>query len=310
MRTWFILEHGTPDSKKQHYLRVPEDGKCAGHLTLQEGYCVRSKGVIRALTGTYSLVRKTGLLELPALRRGFVAASFFYKQWYEDPFWKLMERTPGLLADGDVLDIGANIGYTAWVFARWMAPGAKVYAFEPDITSYASLEEVIRRKQLGDRVESLNMAAGSSEGHLEFWHNKDHAADHRVVTAEFRKTFPEGEGFVQVPVTTVDDFVAARQIEKLSFIKIDVQGYELAVCEGMNQTLKRFPRLSVCLEFSPEGMRDLGFQPEDVLNFFFARGYKMFVVTREATIPVADAEAIRPMMGKAGYVDLLFKREE
>src|SRR5262249_53183079 len=130
---------------------------------------MRSKTLINVLTGTYSIVRKTGLLEIPLLRRGLLAASFRYKHWYEDPFWKLMHRTPELLRNGDVLDIGANIGYTAWVFAQGIAPGAKVYAFEPDLNSYGSLEELIRRKGLKGRVEPLNMAVGSEEGELEFW---------------------------------------------------------------------------------------------------------------------------------------------
>jgi FkbM family methyltransferase len=270
---------------------------------------MRSKTLINVLTGTYSIVRKTGLLEIPLLRRGLLAASFRYKHWYEDPFWKLMHRTPGLLANGDVLDIGANIGYTAWVFAQGIAPGAKVYAFEPDLNSYASLEELIRRKVLQGRVETLNVAVGSEEGELEFWHNKDHSADHRIVTKEFRKTLPENEGIVRVPVTTVDKFVEARGIERLSFIKIDVQGYELAVCHGMSKTLERFPLLMVCLEFAPEGMHDLGFEPNDVLQFFLSRGYKMSVVTRQATVPVSDERAIREMMGRAEYVDLLFRHE-
>ena len=270
---------------------------------------MRSKTLISVLTGTYSLVRKTGLLEVPLLRRGLVAASFCYKHWYEDPFWRLIQRTPELLANGDVLDIGANIGYTAWVFAQGIAPDAKVYAFEPDLSSYSSLEELIQRKGLQSRVKPLNIAIGSEEGELEFWHNKNHSADHRIVTNEFRKTLPENERIVQVPVTTIDRFIEIQKIERLSLIKIDVQGYELAVCHGMGESLKRFPRLIVCLEFAPDGMRDLGFEPNDVLQFFLSRGYKMSVLTRQATVPVSDERGIRRMMGRSDYVDLLFKLE-
>jgi FkbM family methyltransferase len=274
-----------------------------------EHFEMRSKTLIGVLTGAYSIVRKTRLFQIPLLRRALLAASFCYKHWYEDPFWKLMQRTPELLANGDVLDIGANIGYTAWVFAQGIAQDAKVYAFEPDLNSFGSLEELIQRKGLQDRVKPLNIAIGSQEGELEFWHNKNHSADHRIVTEEFRKALPENERIVRVPVTTVDKFVEIQKIERLSFIKIDVQGYELAVCHGMSKTLERFPRLMVCLEFAPEGMHDLGFEPGDVLQFFLSRGYKMSVVTRQATVPVSDGDAIRRMMGRAEYVDLLFRHE-
>lgn len=270
---------------------------------------MRSKTFIRILTGAYSVVRKTGLLQIPLLRRGFLGVSFLYKRWYEDPFRKLMQRTPELLAKGDVLDIGANIGYTACVFVNGAAPDAKVYAFEPDLNSYRSLEEVIRKKGLEGRVEPLNFAVGSEEGELQFWHNRNHSADHRIVTAEFRKSLPQNEEIVRVPVTTVDKFVEMKRIERLSFIKVDVQGYELAVCRGMSETLKRFPRLSICLEFAPECMRDLGFEPNEVLKFFLSRGYGMSVVTREATVPVSDGATIQRMIERAEYVDLLFRQK-
>ena len=85
---------------------------------------MRSKGIIQMLTGAYSLVRKTGLLEVPIVRRGFVASSFAYKKYYEDPFWGLAKRMPQMFQSGDVLDIGANIGYTAWVFSEAVAAGS------------------------------------------------------------------------------------------------------------------------------------------------------------------------------------------
>jgi FkbM family methyltransferase len=270
---------------------------------------MRSKTLIRVLTGTYSIVSKMGLFRIPLLQLGLLSASFCYKRWYEDPFWNLMQRSPELLADGDVLDIGANIGYTAWVFAHGVAPDAKVYAFEPDLNSYPSLENVIRRKGLEGRVKPLNIAVGSHEGELEFWHNKNHSADHRIVTEEFRKVLPRNERVVRVPVTTVDRFVEMERIEKLSFIKIDVQGYELAVCQGMSKTLEKFPRLSICLEFAPGVMRDLGFEPNEVLKFFLSRGYRMSAVTREATVLVSDGDTIQRMMGRGEYIDLLFRKE-
>jgi FkbM family methyltransferase len=271
---------------------------------------MRSKGVIQMLTGAYSLVRKTGILEVPIVRRGFVASSFAYKRYYEDPFWGLAKRMPELFQSGDVLDVGANIGYTAWVFSEAVAAESKVYAFEPDGTTYAMLEELVRTKKLRKTVEPLNLAVGREKGYLEFWHNKDHSADHRVVTEEFRKVRPDASEVTRVPVTTVDDFVKERKLEHISFVKIDVQGYETAVCEGMAQTLEKFPEMKVCLEFMPDAIAELGFEPSALLKFFEVRGYKVYALTREAIQPVSDDASIKALLGSAGYVDLLFSREE
>jgi len=90
---------------------------------------MRDKSSISLFTSAYNLARKARLLELPWFRRAFVSSYFIYKQHYEDPFMELVRRIPGIFRNGDILDIGANIGYTAWVFAGALRPGARVYAF-------------------------------------------------------------------------------------------------------------------------------------------------------------------------------------
>src|ERR1700689_2071839 len=159
-------------------------------------------------TRVYNLARSGGVLEMSLFKRVFLFAYFLYKRWYEDPFWALAKRSPELFTGGDILDIGANIGYTAWVFAAALRANAKVsgkvYACEPDAASFATLGGIVRRKNLADLVEIFNMAVGSADGSLEFWHNEDHSADHRVVTERFKTSRPSCEKITTVAVTSVD----------------------------------------------------------------------------------------------------------
>lgn len=270
---------------------------------------LRNKSSANTFTRVYNLARSAGFLDLPLFKRVFLFSYFLYKRWCEDPFWALARRSPELFAAGDILDIGANIGYTACVFAAAVKANAKapakIYAFEPDLASFATLGEIIRRKNLGDSVEIINMAAGSADGSLEFWHNEEHSADHRVVTEQFKTSRPAEEKIVTVAVTSVDNFVAARKLQNISFIKIDVQGYELAVCEGMRQTLDRFPGLSIAFEYAPEGMRELGYRPSALLDFFRSAGYQLHILSRAATTLAADNRAIELAVERSGYVDVL-----
>lgn len=268
-----------------------------------------NKSSANAFTRAYNFVRSSGLLELAVFKRAFLFSYFLYKRWYEDPFWALTRRSPELFAGGDVLDIGANIGYTAWVFASVVKPPAKIYAFEPDFASFATLGQVIRRKKLGDAVELFNMAVGSADGSLEFWHNEEHSADHRVVTEEFKSLRAAGDKITSVAATRVDSFVAERKLRDISFIKIDVQGYELAVCEGMRGTLEKFPELAIAFEYAPHGMRELGFEPSALLEFFRLAGYRLHVLTRAATTLVTDDRAIELAIERSGYVDLLCSKK-
>jgi FkbM family methyltransferase len=274
---------------------------------------MQNKSSANLFTRAYNLARAARLLDLPLFKRLFLFSYFLYKRWYEDPFWALTRRSPELFTSGDVLDIGANIGYTACVFAAAIkanakAPG-KVYAFEPDLASFQTLGEIVRRKNLGDSVEIFNMAVGSADGALEFWHNEEHSADHRVVTEQFKTARPAGEQITSVAVTSVDNFVAARNLQNIAFVKIDVQGYELAVCEGMRQTLEKLPALSIAFEFAPDGMRELGFEPSALLDFFRSAGYQLHILTRAATTLAPDNRAIDLAVERTGYVDLLCSKE-
>ena len=149
------------------------------------------------------------------------------------------------------------------------------------------------------------MAVGSADGSLEFWHNEEHSADHRVATEQFKASRPPDKKITTVAVTSVDNFVAARNLRSISFIKIDVQGYELAVCEGMRKTLEKFPGLCVAFEYAPDGMRELVFEPFALLEFFRSAGYQLHILTREATTLAPDNRAIELATERSGYVDLI-----
>jgi FkbM family methyltransferase len=268
-----------------------------------------NKSSSNIFTRVYYLARSAGFFRIPLFKRLFLFAYFLYKRWYEDPFRALAKRSPELFTGGDILDVGANIGYTACVFAAARKAPAKIYAFEPDLASFATLEETIRRKHLGGAVEVFNMAVGSADGSLEFWHNEEHSADHRVVTEQFKTSRPAREKITTVSVTSVDNFVAARNLQNISFIKIDVQGYELAVCEGMRKTLEQFPTMCIALEYAPDGMRELGFEPSALLDFFWSAGYQLYILTRAASTLAEDYRVIEVAVERSGYVDLLCSRK-
>ena len=253
----------------------------------------------------YNLVRSMGILQLSWFRRAFISSYFLYKRLYEDPYWFLIRHKPELFLKGDILDIGANIGYTACLFASAASPSAKVYAFEPDRESYNTLVEEIQRRHLPAIIEPLPIAVGSEVGSVQLWHNKEHSADHRVVTPKFKESGVPGEEVASVTATTVDEFVRLRGLKRIAFVKIDVQGYELAVCEGMRLTLEQFPKAPVSIEYSPDSLCELGEEPSELLRFFRSRNYQIYVLTRSSLELSPDDQMIERLSKSAGYIDLV-----
>ena len=269
---------------------------------------MRTNKIISAFTNAYALVRPDNLLQISLFRNAYVFAYFHYKKLFEDPFWRLARQQPQLFSDGDILDIGANIGYTACIFASAMKSGSKVFAFEPDRLSYSILQQVVQRKRLVGSIETINAAVGNSDGVIEFWHNERHPADHRIATEQFRERAPADVKFSSIPVTTIDTFVANRGLQNISFIKVDVQGYELAVCEGMERTLERFPKLCVCVEYCPSAMTELGFEPPTLLEFFRARGYSVYSLAGANLMLLTDQNSLEASSKNVDYVDVLFTK--
>lgn len=120
--------------------------------------------------------------------------------------------------DDIVFDIGANIGFTALIFAR---TGARVLAFEPSPRAFRLLEKTAR-----DKVELHNVALSVHEGTLLF---AEHDRLDRSAVAE--------SGF-EVRATTLDSLDV-----RPTFIKIDVEGHEAEVLRGGTETLKGGPRI-------------------------------------------------------------------
>ena len=262
----------------------------------------------RTVTKLYSLTRRSGLLETRFGRKLFTASYFLYKRYLEDPFAALARRRPGLFRGGDILDIGANIGYTASLFAQDSDGDAMVYAFEPEPFNFQLLQSCVKDRNLQEKVIPVHSAIGERSGEIELWINDHHHADHRIATDKLRSSKPgANEGYVTVPMTSVDEFLAHRGVTRpICLIKIDVQGYELVVCRGMAATIAHHPHAAVAIEYMPEAMEDLGYSAPALLDWFHEREFRMYSLGKNGELTLGLSREL----AEKGYVDLIFSRAE
>jgi FkbM family methyltransferase len=219
--------------------------------------------------------------------RAFLGAFFAYKKWLEDPHAAFVRRHPEVLAGGHVLDVGANVGYTATVFARAVSPGFRVFAFEPEPLNFSRLERVIARRGLRNIVTPVRTAIGDVDGTAALWRNPEHPGDHRIST----------DGDLVVPIARLDTF--AEMLAPVKFVKIDVQGHEFAVSRGMTRLIQRDPGLEVSFEYTGS----------EVLSQFYAkRGFGLYVFGRDgALMPFSKAN---DMVRARGYCDVFATRRK
>jgi len=130
-----------------------------------------------------------------------------------------------LNADDIVLEVGANIGYYALLEARICK---KVYAVEPHPDNFERLKENIAFNNYTN-IEAVNAGFGETDAplflncsELSNWHS-------------CKDTDSNTPGSVKVPGQRIDSFVKNKRAP--TFIKMDVEGFELQVLRGAKQTL-------------------------------------------------------------------------
>lgn len=163
---------------------------------------------------------------------------------------------PGMVA----LDIGANVGAYSMLLGQWVRPAGRVFAFEPAPRAFDGLVRHIRLNGLNDVIRPLDAAVGERETQAEFLVMNTSGEGRLAAPADRDATR------LSVPVVTVDGFCAREGINP-DFIKIDVEGWELAVLRGARETIRRGGReLALFVEMHPSAWPLLGTSREDLLD--------------------------------------------
>lgn len=263
------------------------------------------------LLKTYAVANRCHIFESRWVMRQFARSYYLYKHHLESPLTGLVHSHPELFRSGPILDVGANIGYTASLFAKTMLPEFKVYAFEPEPSNFAILREMIKVTGSEDRVVAVQAAVGQHEGEIELWHNPGSHADHRIMTSKLRADLPNnGLQLFKAPLINLDSFLAREQIRPLPcFIKICVQGYELPVCRGLEQTLDANPELSVALAYAPYAIQALGFDHNELIELFRKRGFAFYIIEEGRGLRrVSSSLSDGVDLGRLKYRELLLTR--
>lgn len=145
--------------------------------------------------------------------------------------------SPVVIRPGDtVLDLGGNFGTSALTFARCTGPGGRVFSFEP------AFAEPLRRTLADNGVGNATVipdAVGDTPGEMDFYVS-DAGIDSRLSNE------PRGGVHRRVRVVTLDAFVESAGLDRVDFIKVDIEGAEELAIRGATGVIERFrPKWSV-----------------------------------------------------------------
>lgn len=151
-----------------------------------------------------------------------------------------------------VIDVGANIGYFALLFAEAVGEHGRVLCVEPDPANLRELRRNVERNGLSN-VEVLATAAGSRDGMV------------GLMTGLNSRVTDDGAGVLQVPVRMVDSIAP----ERVDLLKVDVEGFEWEVLKGAARVIEA-GGATVWLELHPALLPD-AVTPRDILEWLAPR---------------------------------------
>lgn len=178
------------------------------------------------------------------------------KRGFEPEMVKLFRA---LASDSEViLDVGANIGCTAILFAQL---SKNVYAFEPSPTTFALLEKNVLRSGLRN-VFLQNIGLGEEQGEFTLTFSPSNRSG-GFVSNQIQASL--GHTVEKIAIRQMDEAVSSLNLSRVDFIKIDVEGFEGHVLRGAAQTLSAH-RPVVVLELNHWCLN--AFQRTSIPDFF------------------------------------------
>lgn len=157
----------------------------------------------------------------------------------------ILEQLLSSLHPGDVVyDIGSHVGLYTVFLAKAVGSGGQVIAFEPENQNYEHLLNNLKLNNLPN-VRAFRKALGDKDGEEKLYLGED-TGNSSLIQPHGRET-----NYELVELAKGDRFIKAENLPIPKMVKIDVEGYEYNVIEGLCHTLAQPTCELVCCEVHP-----------------------------------------------------------
>jgi len=199
-----------------------------------------------------------------------------------------------------VVDIGANFGYYTLLAARLVGDEGKVFAFEPDPYNYSLLAKNIGANGYNN-VIPVQKAILHKSGKMKLFLDKNNLGAHSL-----SEPIPSNKGgSILVEVISLDEFFKDKDYT-IDVIKMDVEGSEMKVLQGMTNLINKNDNLKIITEFWPIGLRKSGSSPTEFLNKLKEYGFTLYQIGR--SLEPIDINHVLRMCGDERFTNLFCKK--
>ncbi len=200
-----------------------------------------------------------------------VKEHLFFLNKYEDYETRLVKK---IVKTGDtVFDVGANFGWYTIIASKLVGSTGKVYAFEmvPDIVS--EFQRNIDLNNLGNNIRMEAIALGERTGTIEYFYSEDQEMGNLQADILVKGSRMLKKGATSM--VKLDDYVAQDVIEKVDFIKCDIDGAEVLFLRGARKTIET-KRPVIILEVNERAQKAQGHSCREIFEELGCFGYSFF----------------------------------
>lgn len=211
--------------------------------------------ILKPYRNPFIKVKGIKLFVIPDIYAVDCANDIFIKRIYES-FYQVKR-------EDIVVDAGANVGMLTVKAAKSVGKTGKVVAIEPVDGNFRLLEKNVALYKL-DNVTIVKKALGAEKGKTKFIVSKL-SATHQIKGVK-EPELPKNE--IDVEITTLDDICRELNLNRVDFLKIDVEGAELDALKGAEESLRNTRNIAM----------ELHNNEDEVKSFLEKRGFDVKVM--------------------------------
>lgn len=211
-----------------------------------------------------------------------------------------LERLNSMVkSDSPVLfDVGANKGeFTKHILDKWKGRKIRLFVFEPSQKTYAMLKDAI---PASDSVSLINVGLGDKPEKVELFYDREGSGLASVYPRDLSYHNINFSDHETIELTTLDLFCEQNNISSIDFLKLDVEGHELAVLRGGKKMFEEGKIKIVQFEFGGCNLDSRSFF-RDYFNFF-KKDYDLYRILSNGLRPITSYSERLEIFLSANYL--------
>jgi FkbM family methyltransferase len=236
-----------------------------------------------------------------------VPSAIYYFGVWEPHLTRFIRRR---LQFGDVfIDVGANIGYYSLCASKLVGVTGRVVAVEASPVIYRELVANLEMNRASN-VRPVHCAVSNTSGELLVYGGPPcNRGSATTVPTGNEDEVPESS----VRAATLETLLTQDEIDRVRLVKIDVEGAEWAVAQGMAPIFESCRKeVEIAMEISPSRLAAQGHSAEEILNLFRVNGFHAYALENDyemiSYVPPVESRPILRVDRVTEHTDIIFSR--